>query len=479
MTSAAVPGSTRRPIALWVALGAAVVWNLISWQFPFFWDNILNSRIAHWYLETGFSQLVVPENLDAGHPPFFSMYIAGLWSLFGKSLAVAHAGMLPFLLGAVWAWWKLCGYLLPSQWRPWGMLILALEPTWLAQSSMVTPDLALVACLLMGWVGIREKKSWLVALMAVLMCAVTFRGILMVPILYLTEWVWEWKRPTLKELVGKAVKYLPAAGLSALWLWYHWQEQGWLLSPPPETYGGHREMLGIKGVLRNIGLVGWRMLDFGRVFLWIFLGVASFVGWQRLRRHFFFSSSLRLFLLPAIWLTVLFIPFSNPIGHRYFMVTYLLLGLLTLNAIDVLESSWRRWLVPAVLGMGLVCGNLWIYPARIAQGWDASLAHWHYFSLKDDFLTYAEENLPPNTAASFPFLVSEEFVSLQTRGFTCVDKDGVGGDEIEWMVESNVSNGFSDGELEAMRSGNGWRLEWEKEQMGVYIRIYQQTGLSE
>ena len=134
-----VAPKSSQPIALYIGFAVALLWNIISWQFPFFWDNVLNARIADWFYTMDFPGLIVPEHLDAGHPPFFSMYIAGLWTLFGKSLLVSHLGMLPFLWGMVWAWWRICQRFLPAPWQSWGMLILLVEPVSLAQSSMVSP----------------------------------------------------------------------------------------------------------------------------------------------------------------------------------------------------------------------------------------------------------------------------------------------------------------------------------------------------
>ncbi|HHG85364.1 MAG TPA: hypothetical protein ENJ82_11515, partial [Bacteroidetes bacterium] len=155
-----------------------VLWNIYCWQFPFFWDNVLNAKIAHWYLDTGFSQLTVPEGLDAGHPPFFSLYLAVVWRLTGgASLAIAHVAMLPFLLLLLVQYYKLAVRLLPENGKLWALAFLVCEPTFLAQSSMLTPDIALVSLFLLCLNALMDGRRGLQAVAMTLMAAVTFRGI--------------------------------------------------------------------------------------------------------------------------------------------------------------------------------------------------------------------------------------------------------------------------------------------------------------
>jgi len=77
----------------------------------FFWDALLQaSKYAQFYYENNFGQLLVSADLDAGHPPLFGIYLAGIWKIFGQSLVVSHFAMLPFLLGIVWQVYRLIDY---------------------------------------------------------------------------------------------------------------------------------------------------------------------------------------------------------------------------------------------------------------------------------------------------------------------------------------------------------------------------------
>lgn len=451
-----------------------LVWNVLCWNFPFFWDNILNAKIALWAMGTNFSQLVVPESLDAGHPPFFSFYL-GLGLKLSRSLVMAHLLMLPFLWMIVWQWWKLCRRFLSPAAAPWGMLILFAEPTFLAQSSMMSPDVALVAFFLLGMNAVMEnRKGWLM-FATIGMAMVTFRGILMVPSLWLIG-LW-WKQPgwKLTALWRQTWAYLPVAVVTVLWLGYHWQVQGWLFTPPEETYGGHREAVGLGGILYNLGIAGWRFLDYGRVFVWIFLGVALVLRGKFLLAHQRFRGLWPLLAVATGWLVLLLLPFSNPIGHRYFAAQFLLLALLVFVAIDLLETAWRRWLVPLSLGIGLVGGHFWVYPDTIAQGWDASLAHVRYFDLR----LQAEQELAGTygICSAFPLAAdARTFYLWDLPGLELDRKDDEVMESCSKILQSNVSNGFSDAELGRLQRGEGWKLEREWRNGPVYLRLYTQPA---
>jgi hypothetical protein len=52
--------------------------------------------------------------------------------------------------------------------------------------------------------------------------------------------------------------------------------------------------------------------------------------------------------------------------------------------------------------VGLVSGNLWVYPESISQGWDASLAHTPYHSLRNEAIDSLEVlNIDVSEIASF------------------------------------------------------------------------------
>jgi hypothetical protein len=62
----------------------------------------------------------------------------------------------------------------------------------------------------------------------------------------------------------------------------------------------------------------------------------------------------------------------------------------------------NRKLLYSLLLIGLITGNFWIYPKRISQGWDASLAHIPYHNLRKDAINYLDnKNINISKVASF------------------------------------------------------------------------------
>ena len=101
---------------LFISYAAAFLLVVLHRNNSFFWDTVqLGSAHANYYYDNQFSSLLLPIEIDSGHIPTFGMYIALLWKLFGRTLAVSHLAMLPFALGIVFQIFKLCRKFIPEQ----------------------------------------------------------------------------------------------------------------------------------------------------------------------------------------------------------------------------------------------------------------------------------------------------------------------------------------------------------------------------
>ncbi|MFM2375387.1 MAG: hypothetical protein RLZZ165_484, partial [Bacteroidota bacterium] len=415
----AAAGKPRLKRADWLLLaisGAMMVsWNVYSWRFPFFWDSVSHSRIATWYLETNFSSITIPEEYDAGHPPFFNLYLAMAWRLFGRTLVAAHLAMLPLLAVVLTQYHRLTMRWLSPVARPWAMLLLFCEPTYLTQAGMVSADVGLMAFYLLALNALLDGRRWLAVCAMLLMCAMSFRGILMAGALFITESAFSKVAGARAIGLRRMLAYAPVAILALAWLVIHHAAVGWWISPPPETYGGQRELLGLGGMTWNAALVGWRLADLGRVFLWVFASVAGFsLGWAKIRSSQASMQVLVALAAPTLLLSLLFIPFSNPVGHRYYLVSYLMLSILAVNLAEMKGWGLKRKIGLALVGAGLATGHWWIYPEGIAKGWDASLAHLPIFGLEERQQKYLESShiAASEVCADFPFLHSPYYTRL-------------------------------------------------------------------
>lgn len=463
MSTTHLPPAKRPDWRLVAASGLLLLlWNAFSWHLPFFWDTVLNSKIATWYWETGFSRLTVPEGLDAGHPPFFSLYLGLAWTVFGRSLPVSHMAMLPWLAILLWNYHRLASRWLDGRWSVAAAILLFCEPTFMAQASMVTPDIALVAMLLLVVNSLLDGRRAVAAVAMLVMAAMSMRGILMLAPTLAIDVALAWQGGIRKPQWRKAWPYALAALSVALWFWLHWRAVGWLITPPAETYGGHRQVLGFTGMLRNVGLVGWRFLDFGRAWVWLLILVGTLaVGWRRWLDDGPLRQAGMVLLLFSVLLAALLVPFSNPIGHRYFLAGYLLL---IIGLVRLLMLARRRWLAGvglAIAAAGLLTGNLWIYPRGIAQGWDSSLAYLPFAEMRAnqrDFLLADGVN-PTEVCTTFPLLANPYYSHLEDslRPWYRDMEDSTAG-PCKYVLYSNMAPGFSAEAQDSLERGSDMQI---------------------
>lgn len=460
------------------ALGAgilfAVCWTFFNSGHAFFWDTLLYSRQADWYLGTGFTSLVVPENIDAGHPPLFSLYLALCFKLFGQHIAVAHFAMLPLLVGLMWQSLRIGRRLLPEGLGWTALVFLLLEPTILAQSSLVSPDIALLFLYLLGVNAILDQKHGYLALAVAAMALISLRGTFMSASLLLSQLLLA-RFGIIPRLSYRAIlPYLPGALLFLGWMILHRNETGWLFGAPAGTYGGHRAFAGLGGIMRNAMLISWRILDYGRIFLWIPLLLWFF---ELLFEKGAFRRSDKtlwiLLLVPLIVLSLFFLPFSNPIGHRYYMVVFFFGGMLVIRAWDEWKGRKAHLLGGLLISAGLLSGHFWVYPSTIAQGWDATLAHQHWYSLRQQADDWVEElGLSERDICSdFPNLDAEQIMAPgapERRARPYRSHEGKLGD-CEWVIQSNVMNGFNDGQLKELEKD--YETVRNAGRLGVYVRL--------
>ena len=68
----------------------------------------------------------------------------------------------------------------------------------------------------------------------------------------------------------------------------------------------------------------------------------------------------------------------------------------------------------ALLFLSFLIGGSFVYPSKIAMGWDATPAHLSYYSLRNDAITYLNNNNIPlqSVASGFPNLDTREILEL-------------------------------------------------------------------
>jgi hypothetical protein len=441
----------------------------------FFWDTIqLGSKHAHFFYETNFSSLILPEEIDSGHPPLLGLLLAAAWSLFGKSLAVSHWLMFPFVWGIVWLLFQLGDVFLGKKWAFILVLLCMLDPMLAGQSILISPDLILVFGFLLGWWSILKKRSWGKVLAALLLAAVSTRGMMVVVILFLADVFEVWlkdEKVSFRSMMLKILPFIPSGLLALTFLIHHYVQTGWVGFHPDSTWAPSFERVGLQGLIKNVLVLGWRMLDFGRVFLWIILLVFFFrnrVKNRKLSKDQ--QRTLFLFATATVFLSITFLSYKGLQQNRYLLPAVISFNLFFVVCIKAWLSSVRvRSMIYLISVIALLTGNLWIYPDKISQGWDSTLAHWPYYSLREEMLDYLEKNEIPLEAVgtAFPEIGPLKYKDLSGREEGMVEKNL---DQQSYVLYSNVMNDFSDEEIEELRKE--WTIQKKFNCSRIQVILY-------
>jgi 4-amino-4-deoxy-L-arabinose transferase-like glycosyltransferase len=158
----------------------------------FFWDTVqLASKHGLFYYENDFSSLLLPDAIDSGHPPFFGMYIALCWKIFGKTLIVSHLSILPFLMGITWQALKF-GEKILGEWQTFlFILLLKINPIMAGQSTLVSPDIPLAFFFLLALNSIFNQNNFknnvLLSISILGLSMISMRGMMVAAALFIFQ----------------------------------------------------------------------------------------------------------------------------------------------------------------------------------------------------------------------------------------------------------------------------------------------------
>ena len=453
-------------------------------QNSFFWDTIHQaSKHAQWYYENNFSHIIFP---DSGNPPLFGIYLAVIWKIFGKSLIVSHFAMLPLLIGIVFQLHRLIlrFFQASTLWHVGIMLVLISEATLLGQSALVSPDIALVFFYLLCMNEIMGRRQLLLIVALIGLASMRLRGSMAFVAIFIIDLLLNTldfdKSPAitannLKDLTRSFLRvskpYVPAALLLCSWYAYHYVQAGWFvyhpLSPWKESFTPNA---GVGDYLHSIKMLIWLFLDYGKAALWISLGA---ILWLRARRRITVDTN-------AIWLFIfVLVPFLiiSPtkliyvglMGSRYYLPVFIFLSLFTLYLVFNLKNNTLKYSLYSLILTSLITGHLWVYPERLSQNWDGTLAHLPYYELRKSMINYIDkEGIPyESIGTTFPNLASMKYTDLTDDERTFSDKDLSSN---KYVFYSNVFNEWTVDELAELHQN--WEVEREFSNWNIYVKLY-------
>lgn len=446
----------RQNLPILVSYFVMTVLFILTINNGFFWDTVqLGSKHANHYYTLNFSTLLLPESIDSGHIPAFGMYLAIIWKIFGRSLIISHLAMIPFVFGVLWQLQILTRRFVKKEYAGWVMLLVLLDPGALSQLTLISPDVLLVFFFLMGLNSIWKNKKIMLSLAIALLFLTSMRGMMVSLCLLIVDIVKNISfsrnfRVTFIALAKRSLIYMPALLIFILFSIVHYLEKGWIGFHEDSPWANMFARVGIKGAIRNIGILGWRILDYGRIIIWIIF----FVLLVKFQKGVFKIKEAKLLYL--LFIVLLFLLPANMIWaksllcSRYFLPIYLSFSLLCATILFSLEmgEKFRKALIFIWLVV-IITGNLWIYPEKIAQDWDSTLGHLPYYKTRQQALEHLDKNNIDYTEVQsfFPNISIIDDIDLNEdkRQFLEFDNSS------DYVLYSNVYN-ISDDEYDLIRN---------------------------
>ena len=442
----------------------------------FFWDTIqLGSKQAHFFFENNFQYLLLPNEIDSGHIPSFGIYLAFLWKLFGKTLFVSHLAMLPFVWGIVWQSYILIKRFIPKKFIGIALLIFLADPTLLSQLTLISPDVPLVFFFLLALNAILKKQRWFLMLALSGLFVISLRGVMVSVAILAIDIIFNVKFQNLKSLIivlaKNSLAYLPGLFLFVGFSFYHYAAKGWIGYHDDSPWAAFFQKVSLSGVLRNILILGWRLIDFGRIFIWGITLVLLIIYRRSLYSSDLGKKTMIIFLVTFLSLAGQIIWFNNLVAHRYLLPVFLSFNLLALYLLFSFVSSEKlKQIISAIWLIGLITGNFWVYPDKVAQGWDSTLAHLPYYDLRSDIIDYLHENNIDirDVGSDFPMTGPFKHLDLSDNLAAFPDKNF---EHQKYILYSNIFNDFSDAQIDELQSN--WKVVHRIHRCQVFFILYQ------
>ena len=143
----------------------------------------------------------------------------------------------------------------------------------------------------------------------------------------------EQKLSNFNNVITKLRPFIPGGALGLGFLIAHYSFTGWIGYHPNSPWAESFITVSFSGFLRNIGILIWRYLDFGRLFIygavWLMLFQIRYYAKPKVWEVMTMVAILELILIPSLLLH------SGLLGHRYLLPIFLGINLLFLSLIHI------------------------------------------------------------------------------------------------------------------------------------------------
>ncbi|MBU3011997.1 hypothetical protein KO506_11335 [Polaribacter vadi] len=387
-----------------ISLGVLIF--ILSYKNGMFWDNVLfASKMGNHLYENSIFNWNIPIGFDPGHPPFLGFLLAIFWRIFGHQLWVSHLLIIPFTIGFFFQISKFISYFIKDTKKHFYLFILIIaEPTLATTFVIVNPEIIILFFFFLVINSILYKNIFLKVIGLLFLSIISYRSMLLVAGIFLFEilnnlYLEKKKINSILNFKFLAIYFLGSLSGISFVIW-RLITKGWLQTHPESPWSSLWKYVDFKGFLKNCFFFVHRYSDFGRIFIFMFLIISFFLFGKKIIKHIENKQLLLLAISSVFFIILVSLISTNTFGHRYFIASYILFIVFSFKILN--DHYIKKKIIYSLLFIGLITGNLWIYPKEISQGWDASLAHIPYHSLRLKTIDYLnQEKINIEEVASF------------------------------------------------------------------------------
>lgn len=464
--------------ALWPFYLFYAILILLVQNNSFFWDkDIIYSILANGILDKGAS-FIFENQVDMGYFPGLAYLLTVSWKIFGVTLPAMHWLMLPVSIGLAYEVFRFVKHFIPTKTAYLILIFVLIDPAILSQSVMYSTDLFQVYLFFAGLNAVLHNRRWLLSIALVCLVLVHGRGAITVATIYFSELIYRFIDGKLKEkwfrkIVQMSWAYLPSVLVVLIYLTVHYLKVGWIGYHDDSPWAGCFEVVDSHGILRNVIIVIWRILDFGRfiIFPLLLIGIYQLL---KKKEKLADNTSLKI-LVPGLIFFAFSLPsmliYRNLVAQRYMLIFFALIiiyyGYIVYSRIEL--STKLKTLFATITVIVLVSGNFWVYPDHIAQDWSSTLGHLPFYKQRKEMLQFiSENNIPCDEIGSItPNLRNMSILYLDDNDCLFNRKDLT---TDKYIYYSNIINDFTDEEIAELKTE--WKVVKEIKRFGIKTILY-------
>lgn len=455
----------------------AIIFKVVYSDTTFFWDSInCLSRIAHLIYDNDLSYFVYDKFYDNGDPHIIHFYLATIWTLFGKNLFVTHMAFLPFTVGCFYQVLVLVKNTFKNHdekglFTPIliSCLITIADTSFLTQTILLGTDVCIIFFSLLTINQIIKDKKKLISLCFICLL-ITRRGMIISATLmifyFLNHILKNKENNNIKNLLKHLLPTLPAILLVIVFIILRLKNTGWFFTSEDNAWAGTGDIVNLHQFIKNVIVLIWKNIDFGRFILWFFLIYTTLrYGFRSL-----ISDETKPLWLCYILLQISFslvtLPITNPFGTRYFITQFVLLSVIVSKILYDNYNKKIYKITMTIIFITLFSGSFWLYPEKIAMNWDCTLKHLSFYELRNECFEYMKEkNIKYSDITSgFCIYGNQEYIDLIKEERIIENKEN----EKKFYIYSNICN-ESDEKIDYLNSQFKEVKEFSKN--GIFIKI--------